>query len=127
MTNDQWIEHYPFLEIKYDDWYIDDIKGCWLDHLPVGWVKSFGKDMCDELMNALGDYANEWQIIQLKEKYGEMRLYHSGVDRDIYDAVESVIDKYAEKSMNTCSICGKPATQFSSGWVQPFCRSCWPF
>lgn len=125
--NKYWISRYPFLEMKYDDDYPDDDNGCWLDCLPVGWVTAFAKDMCDELMEALGDYANEWQIIELKEKYAEMRLYHGGVPENIYDKVESIIDKYAEISINTCASCGKQATQFSSGWVQPFCNKCYPF
>jgi hypothetical protein len=75
----------------------------------------------------LGDYATEWQIIELKEKYAEMRLYHSGVPTDIYDKVEDIISKYSEKSYHTCAQCGAEATQYSKGWVQPFCNDCFPF
>ena len=125
--NKYWLSKYPFLEIKFDDEFSDDEHGCWLDELPTGWVKAFGKEMCDDLMDALGDYANEWQIIQLKEKYAEIRLYHSGAPANIYDKIEDIINKYAEKSYHTCARCGAQATQFSSGWVQPFCESCWPF
>ena len=123
--NKYWISKYPFLEMKYDDCYPDDENGCWLDCLPTGWVKAFGKEMCDDLMEALGEYANEWQIIELKEKYAEMRLYHSGVPKDIYDKVESIIDKYSEKSYYTCAQCGAEATQYSRGWMQPFCSLCY--
>lgn len=122
--NEYWISQYPFLEMKYDDCYPDDENGCWLDCLPVGWINAFGKNMCEELDNVLGDYANEWQIAQVKEKFGEMRIYHNGVPQEISNEIESIIDKYTEISYHTCSRCGAKATRYSKGWVIPFCEEC---
>ena len=119
-----WVSKYPFLKMKCGDCYTDDENVCWLDCLPYGWVKAFAKEMCDELMYVLGDYADEWQIVELKEKYAQMRLYHGGVPTEIYDKVESIINKYAEKSYHTCVHCGAYATQYSSGWTWPLCEEC---
>jgi len=119
-----WISKYPFLEMKFDDEYSDEEHGCWLDCLPPGWVNRFGETMCLELMDALGDYAYKWKIVQMKEKFGEMRLYHSGVPHNIAAKVESIIDKYTEISYNTCVKCGSKAVRYSKGWVLPYCNKC---
>ena len=114
-----WIDRYPFLRIED----VDD--GCWLDSLPQGWVDTFGEQMCDDLMEALGDYAREWEIIQVKEKYGAMRLYHNGCPKEISNNVESIIDKYSYISQFVCTLCGSIDAQlYDDGWVQPWCDKC---
>ena len=123
------IEKYPFLQIKNNDIYtwleVGGYEETWLDDLPDGWKIGFCEQMCDELMEALGDYADKWIILQVKEKYGELRIYYSILPKGIYDAVEAVISKYEKISRHTCCICGNPATKTSKGWVLPFCDECY--
>ena len=120
-----WLNRYPFLRIKCNDccpWIKENSdEFTFLDDLPVGWINSFCKPMCDELMEALGDYADEWIIVQVKEKYGSLRIYHSGLPEDIYNKVEAVISKYEKISYHTCCVCGEPATEYSTGWILPYC------
>ena len=95
-----------------------------LDELPDGWAMSFGEQMCEELKDALeedGDL-DRWRIVQLKEKYGEMRLYDNGTK--IGSRVPDIIDKYTDVSRHTCIVCGKPATRVTTGWISPFCDEC---
>ncbi len=137
----EWVTKYPFLRIKTNDCYPwedeEDIESCWIFDLPVGWQNGFGSQMCDELMAVLGKYADDFLIIQLKEKFNEMRLYWGWIDREytdeeseeidgIYDAIKNIINKYEEISYNTCVSCGNQATEYTkSGWYQGFCKTCY--
>ena len=123
------ISKYPFLRIKNNDIYpflnTEEIESCWLDYMPKGWVKAFGKQMCDDLLEVLGDYANEWIIVQVKEKYGELRIYDLGCPSDLYDKVNRIIGKYSYISRFICVKCGSmDARMYDDGWMSPFCEEC---
>lgn len=95
-----------------------------LDDLPDGWRKAFGAQLCEDLRNALiedGDL-DRWRIVQLKEKYGAMRLYDNGYKEG--SRVPEIIDKYERISERTCIVCGAPATRITLGWISPFCDAC---
>ena len=136
MTGKELKERYPFLiprnvwtgeicEREPDDnpeWYEN-----WtlLDDMPDGWRKAFGEQMCEEIRNAIlesgtAEDLNDYRIVQIKEKYGQLRWYADWTN----DAVEAVIDKYTALSEQTCIRCGKPATKVSTGWISPFCDDC---
>ena len=137
----EWVAKYPFLRFKDNrccPWEnTEEIESCWMFDLPVGWQIGFGEQMCDELMSALGKYADDFIIIQLKEKYNSIRLYWDWADKDyideeseemsaINDMIDNIIRKYDEISYNTCVVCGKPATEYTrSGWHQGFCSDCY--
>lgn len=97
-----------------------------LDAMPTGWRKAFGIQMCREIKDALteDDDLDRWRIVQLKEKYGEMRLYDSGYKAG--SRIPDIIGKYEDLSRHTCIICGKPATKVTMGWISPFCDDCCP-
>lgn len=103
--------------------------------LPDGWVKAFISDLRKELADAIGSYANDFEVFQIKEKYGVMRLYWGWKDRDytseeeidlknITTEVDEIISKYEKISKNTCVVCGKPATKMTTGWIMPVCDYC---
>ena len=93
-----------------------------LDDLPDGWREAFGEKMCEEIQAELdkNDPAGEIYIIQLKEKWGRMEMYMSSYTSNLPD----IIEKYGDKSENTCIGCGKKATLLSTGWVSPWCKEC---
>lgn len=95
-----------------------------LDEMPVGWRKAFGEKMCEEIRQVLieDDDLERWRIVQLKEKYGALRLYDNG--HKIGSRIDDVIGKYENISMRTCIRCGKPATKVTKGWVAPYCDNC---
>lgn len=98
-----------------------------LDYVPDGWYIAFGEQMCSEIAEVLAktkDKNFKYQIIQIKEKFGELRWYDNGAPEDIYDELTNIIEKYTELSKKTCIFCGKPATQISTGWVVPWCDDC---
>lgn len=92
-----------------------------LDAMESGWRKAFGIQMCKDIRKQLIKEKKlfKWRIVQLKEKWGFLHLYHNGGDK-IYD----IISKYEEISAKTCINCGKPATKISTGWISPYCDDC---
>ena len=96
------------------------------DNLPSGWRIAFGEKMCEEIRQALIDDGDlsRWRIVELKEKYGAMRLYDNG--HKIGSKVQDIISKYENMSARICICCGKPATKITRGWITPVCDGCCP-
>ncbi len=93
-----------------------------LDAMEPGWRKAFGIQMCKDIRKQLIKEKKlfKWRIVQLKEKFGGMRLYSNFASDELYD----IIDKYTQISYRTCGDCGKPATKISKGWIYPYCDDC---
>ena len=98
----------------------------WAEDMPVGWYKAFGKQICDEIWDVLTKYneQDEYTIIQVKEKFGELRWYDGNLGYPARDEVDDIIDKYEIISAITCVGCGNPATKLSTGWILPHCDRC---
>lgn len=136
----KWVAKYPFLRFKDNSccpWEnTKEVESCWIFDLPVGWINGFSEKMCGELRDALGDHVNDFIIGQLKEKYNQVVLHWYWEDKEYTDEeaeklnklcaiIDNIIDKYAQISYNTCTICGKPASKWTSGWITSFCNECY--
>lgn len=95
------------------------------EDLPIGWEK-----LCLSLNNDIRQLIEDgtvenFYLVQLKEKYGEMRLYFDA-DKG-YEELNRLIDDYSHVSFHTCARCGAfPATKCSTGWILPLCEKCAP-
>lgn len=89
--------------------------------IPEGWWTAFGKQMCDDIeayIKKLPPSARkDFEILQVKEKYGSLRIYTNWYTKEL----ENIEIKYGDLSVHTCCVCGAPATQFSTGWICPYC------
>lgn len=119
---------YPWLRLR-NVWngeaiYLED--GNWLDAMPNGWRVAFGEQMCEELHQLLkkANFVDQYQIVQIKEKWGYLHWYDSGVPDEISEEYYKLIRKYEELSKRTCIECGAPATKISCGWISPWCDKC---
>lgn len=94
------------------------------DEMPDGWWIAFGEQMCEEIRDALieDNDLDRWRIVQMKEKFGHLRIYDNGVK--VLSRVHDIERKYEALSMRTCIVCGKPATRVTTGWISPFCDDC---
>lgn len=122
------IDYFPFLYPRnvWTDKKVEDYEYDWclgVDELPEGWVRLFllyCKHMRQELL--LHDYLDKFRFSQIKEKYGEMRLYNNGVPRD--SKCSDLEYTYSHLSTYVCQTCGQPAKYMGQGWVEQFCKDC---
>lgn len=64
----------------------------------------------------------EYQVAQVKEKFGELRYYIEGVPQDLYSQVYERIRDAERESSRTCEECGEPGEQESVyGWMATLC------
>ncbi len=127
-------EKYPFLTWRGDPLYIGSYSRdreptyefTWEDEVPEGWRKAFCPQMWDELKAILekADYVNEFEFVQIKEKFGTLRLYSGACPEEIYKELSDWEAKYDELSTHVCINCGKPATQMTTGWITYVCDDC---
>ena len=60
-------------------------------------------------------------IFQIKEKYGELRVYDDKLDVEI----GFIIGKYERLSEHTCEICGAEGKLIKDGyWIKVRCEDC---
>ena len=93
-----------------------------LDAMPCGWRRAFGIQMCKEIKRALLDAGGRkalraYRIMDIKEKYGELRWYDEGSP----EPVHKIIEKYSYISTRTCIVCGRDADYVTTGWISPYC------
>ena len=122
---------YEWLRVRslLSDEYILDDEGNYLsytDDIPDGWYKAFGEQMIDELNELLVKYnfVNKYRIIQIKEKFAQLRWYDNGVPEEASLEYWQWLDKYERLSEETCTKCGDKSTHFSTGWITPLCDRC---
>lgn len=122
---------YPFLRIR-NRWtdVAQNYSSTEIDFLPKGWRKAWGLKICKELNQCFKksnekDFAKQYRISQIKEKYGSLRWYDNGFPQDIEKECNAIISKYEKLSENTCIMCGKNAKIINNGgWYEPLCPKC---
>lgn len=127
-------EKYPFLKWYGDPLYMGyseegepNYKYTWEDEIPEGWKIAFCPQIWDELKAILekANYVNEFRFIQIKEKWGTLRLYYGRVPKEIFDEVLAWEQKYDKLSEEICIDCGRnKATHMSLGWISFVCKEC---
>ena len=93
MTDREIIKKYPFAEVYSIRG--EALKYSWLEVIPSVWAEAFGEQMLEDLAKAIKrSGAGRVHIIDMKEKYGELRI-----QTDVYnEEIERVIDKYEKIS-----------------------------
>lgn len=126
MRNRRLVKKYPWL-IPRNDWTGKIPSDYDYSYIEWGWTKGWDKAFGDMFMEELGQAINEaglkntYRILQIKEKYGQMRLYDNGGT----DKINQIIDKYSHLSENICVGCGKPdVPMINDGWYSPWCYDC---
>lgn len=130
--NKKLIEKYPFLlpRNRCTDEEDEDFDYSWteLDAMPDGWRKAFGEMMCEEIKNELLKFGqkalDDYRIVEIKEKYAELRWYDNGHPQG--SKLGDIIGKYEKLSQNICIHCGKPDVPITGDWYYlPLCRKCY--
>lgn len=94
---------------------------CWGFECDDGWF-----ELIYELSKKITLIDPEVQAMQVKEKYGGLRFYVGGVDKDLADEVFDLISEYEDKSYTICESCGtnENVTVNDSGWIYTLCDKC---
>jgi hypothetical protein len=83
-------------------------------------------DIIKPLFNYIEEYNkenpdNEIKVLQVKEKFGELRFYVSHGDETLY----KMIDKAENESLKTCEHCGsKENVIHTDRWIWTVCKNC---
>jgi len=59
----------------------------------------------------------QFQVLQVKEKFGGLRVYVSSTTDEIQTRIESA----EQESLGTCEICGRPGRRHEAGWIKTLC------
>ncbi len=88
-----------------------------------GWNKAFGNMYMKELGDAINEAGQkDFQILQVKSKFAQARLYCGGTTRKVLD----IIDKYELISEHICERCGCEAPMIQEGsWLMVYCPRCY--
>lgn len=82
------------------------------------------REVCEQIMETLSKTQNskDFCFFQIKEKYGQLRIYVS----DYSDEIAEILDKAEEKSATICEHCGttENVTQNTLGWISSLCPTC---
>lgn len=123
ISDNELLEKYPFTQAK-NDWTGTPLDFTWYGLIPKGWRKGFGKELLEEMETEYNGFSDElksmWIVLQVKEKYSELRIYTGPATQNMYD----IIDKYTIQSRRTCMSCGAPCKQRGTGWVYTLCDEC---
>lgn len=88
-----------------------------------GWFDII-KDLCERL-DAL-NLSEEFEVNQVKEKFGGLRFYVSGVEESKSEEVHSLIYEAEEKSFSVCENCGASGkTASKRDWLKTLCETCY--
>jgi hypothetical protein len=131
IKNKKILKKYPFLAPV--DWYGHKMSHkqhkynfTILDDIPRGWEKlllQFSEDIKPILIK--GNYLNEYYFVQLKEKYGSIRISDNGAPSSIRKEISRLIHDYEIISENVCIDCGNPyAKMCNVSWISPYCEKC---
>lgn len=126
--NKELIEKYPWL-LPRNRWTGEVIKNydysfTELDDMPDGWRIAFGEQFCADIQHELDklkpEVAADFRVLQIKEKFGQLRFYTNWVT----EGIDEIIRQYENLSEHTCIECGAPATKVSTDWISPWCDKC---
>lgn len=126
---------------EYKDWKADlretfEEKVKELNIIYDGWVNSFIPQLKDELFDLLGSYVEQFNVLEIKEKFGSLRIYW-GFDvyglkdeyvediEELYENIENLLRKYEDISSKTCIVCGETGIMRDDYWMTPWCDKCY--
>ena len=82
-------------------------------------------DLCDKIQNLVDanlETYKDFKFLQVKEKFGGLRVYTNFDTPEI----EKLIDEAEDRCSKTCEVCGKPGHMTYRGmWAQTLCNRCY--
>jgi hypothetical protein len=112
-------EFETFMETTYPEFFKHQLYGGF--SIGIGWFQLL-RDLFAKINEYVVSERNngnviEMRVAQIKEKFGELRVYVDGAD----DHIAHLIREAEKVAYATCELCGKPATHTKKGWLQRLC------
>lgn len=86
-----------------------------------GW-EDLLKRACRRMRAAVREDDGMFRVVQIKEKYGTLRLYWEGaLTPPAVAEVEEAVDLAEARSMTTCDVCGGIGVLRAGGWMATRC------
>lgn len=92
-----------------------------LEHVGAGW-----HPLLMRLHDQLTTVAPQYLVGQVKEKYGELRVYldHTSDDPAAQEQAWQLVEDAEGASRSICEFCGAPGSARNGGWVKTMCDRC---
>jgi hypothetical protein len=90
-----------------------------------GWYNLLDK-LFEKITNLLVP-PNKIKMIQIKEKFGQLRIYFNQINctKNIYEKIYKLLDEAEVESGKICEICGNEAKcTIENGWIHTICEKC---
>ena len=84
------------------------------------WLDRRREEIMCEPYRVIEDPCSQFVAVQIKEKFGTLRLYHDGGD----DYCHGVVVMAEVMSGCTCEVCGSPGHTAGRGWIRTLCDRC---
>lgn len=84
-----------------------------LNQVPEGWW-----NLLTEGFTKMFDLGWDGEIIQIKEKFGSLRIY---TPPNLPSEISLIISSMEHRTGSICCKCGKPSTHVSMGWIMNYC------
>ena len=96
----------------------------WINCVGEGWY-----DICREIDVQLKAIDPNYQVSQIKEKFGGLRYYYTPSDATgavDWEKMRAIVSKGEEQSYTICEECGNPGEPQTGGryWVRTLCAPC---
>lgn len=86
-----------------------------------GWYTLLYK-LCLDIDNELDHIdRRQFEVVQVKQKFGGLRVYIHGGN----EAINDLTNKAMNESHHTCELCGKKGRIRPSGWIMTLCARDW--
>ena len=82
----------------------------------VGWLQ-----LLADLHQQLHAIDPGYQVRQVKEKFGMLRVYLDASAPELADAVDDAVDEAERRSAETCERCGAAGVLRGGGWLKMLC------
>lgn len=84
------------------------------------WAKDrAAEDLLNPVFRTVPEAVPQVVAEQVKEKFGELRFYHSGGD----EYVDGLVSMASSMSAVTCEVCGNPGKKIEGGWGRTLCET----
>ena len=108
--------------------YICDLYSAFGCECGEGWYQLL-HNLCRELLTLFDKNnvdAEQFRVLQVKEKFGALRFYYSVslLPEDLHTEIRRIINKYENISKTTCERCGQPGKLMGDHWISVRCDAC---